>query len=278
MMATPATSRENPKVASAAEWLAARKALLSKEKELTRLSDELSKQRREMPWERIEKDYIFDTKEGKKSMAELFEGRSQLIVYHFMLGPDWKEGCPSCSLLADHFDGGMAHLNARDITFVVVSRAPLKQIQAFQERMGWKFKWVSANETDFNYDYHVSRTEEEKARGGDVEYNYAMQHFPADERPGASVFYKDEAGNIFHTYSTYGRGLDHLIGAYNFIDLTPKGRHEEGLAWPMAWVRHHDKYEKGYAVDAHAGYVQPASTAPKVHDKSVGSCCSGDKQ
>jgi predicted dithiol-disulfide oxidoreductase (DUF899 family) len=267
-MATSVTNkRENSKVTSPAQWLAARKALLTKEKEFTRLRDEVSRQRRELPWERVEKKYVFDGPNGEETLGDLFDGRSQLIVYHFMLGPDWVEGCQSCSLLADHFDGSVPHLNARDVTLVVVSRAPLAQIESFKKRMGWNFKWVSSYGTDFNYDYHVSFTKEEKAKG-DVNYNYTMQNFPPDEAPGASVFYKDETGEVFHTYSTYGRGLDILIGAYNFLDMAPKGRDEEGLAFSMGWVRHHDKYEKGQTVDPKKTYEQP---------KSVGdSCCSGE--
>jgi len=267
-MATSVTNkRENPKVTSQAQWLAARKALLSKEKEFTKLRDEVSRQRRELPWERVEKKYVFDGPNGKETLADLFEGRSQLVVYHFMFGPDWAEGCQSCSLLADHFDGSVPHLNARDVTLVVVSRAPLAQIEAFKKRMGWNFKWVSSYETDFNFDYHVSFTKEEKATG-DVNYNYGMQKFFSDEGPGASVFYKEATGDVFHTYSTYGRGLDILVGAYNFLDMAPKGRDEEGLAFSMAWVRHHDKYEKGQAVDAKKTYEQPKSAGD--------SCCSGE--
>ena len=267
-MATPITStKENPKVTSPAQWLAARKALLTKEKEFTKLRDEVSRQRRELPWERVEKKYVFDGPNGKETLADLFEGRSQLIVYHFMFGPDWAEGCQSCSLLADHFDGSVPHLNARDVTLVVVSRAPLTQIEAFKKRMGWNFKWVSTYGTDFNFDYHVSFTKEEKAKG-EVNYNYGTQKFFSDEGPGASAFYKDATGDIFHTYSSYGRGLDILIGAYNFLDMAPKGRDEEGLAFSMAWVKHHDKYERGQSVDAKKTYEQP---------KSVGdSCCSGE--
>jgi predicted dithiol-disulfide oxidoreductase (DUF899 family) len=250
-MATAVTSGEKPKVVPQAEWLAARKELLSKEKEFTRLRDELSQKRREMPWERVEKTYEFDTTGGKQTLADLFEGRSQLVVYHFMFGPDWSEGCPSCSLLADHFDGSIPHLNARDVTLVVVSRAPLAQIEAFKKRMGWKFKWVSSYGTDFNYDYHVSFKKEEKA-GGAVTYNYTQQEFPSDEGPGASMFYQGTSGDIFHTYSAYGRGLDILIGAYNFLDMAPKGRDEESLAFTMAWVRHHDKYENAPVVGANA--------------------------
>jgi predicted dithiol-disulfide oxidoreductase (DUF899 family) len=267
-MATSVTSRVgNAKVASQTEWLAARKALLSKEKEFTRLRDELSQKRQELPWERVGKKYVFDTSSGKQTLAELFEGRSQLIVYHFMFGPDWNEGCPSCSLLADHFDGSLPHLNARDVTLVVVSRAPLAQIEAFKKRMGWKFKWVSSYATDFNYDYHVSFTKEAKASGG-VEYNYTKQEFPSDEGPGASVFYKDTVGEVLHTYSTYGRGLDIFVGAYNFLDMAPKGRDEGGLAFSMAWVRHHDKYESAPAVDPKQTYSQPK--------KSGDACCSGE--
>ena len=245
------------------EWLAARKELLKKEKEFTRLRDELSEKRRELPWEKVEKDYVFDGPNGKLALADLFEGRSQLIVYHFMLGPNWVEGCPSCSFLGDYFDGMLPHLNARDVTFAVISRAPLAQIQAFQKRMGWKFKWFSSNGTDFNFDYKVSFKPEERV-DGKIAYNYTMMDFPSEEGPGASVFCKDVAGNVFHSYSTYARGLDIFLGAYNFLDITPKGRDEEGLAHTMSWVRHHDKYERNQVVDAKAHYVEPA----RMHD-----CC-----
>lgn len=230
------------KVVSPAEWLAARKEFLIKEKEFTRLRDELSRQRRELPWEKIENQYVFDSPRGKERLADLFDGKSQLIIYHFMLGPDWKEGCPSCSFLADHFDGSLPHLNARDVNLVAVSRAPIPQIEAFKKRMGWHFKWVSSYGNDFNRDYQVTFTKNEIA-AGKTHYNYDMtDRFRSEERPGASVFYKDGSGDIFHTYSTYARGLDLLLGAYNWIDLTPKGRDEAGLTFPMAWVRHHDKY------------------------------------
>ena len=239
------------------QWLAARNELLKKEKEFTQLRDELTKKRRELPWEKVEKSYVFDGPNGKVQLADLFEGRSQLIVYHFMLGPGWVEGCPSCSFLGDHFDGSIPHLNARDVTFAVISRAPLTQIQAFQKRMGWKFKWFSSNATDFNFDYHVSFKKEDRVEGK-IAYNYSMTDFPSEEGPGASVFYKDAAGNIFHTYSTYARGLDIFLGAYNFLDIAPKGRNEEGLAHTMAWVKHHDKYEKNQVVDAKAEWKEPA--------------------
>jgi predicted dithiol-disulfide oxidoreductase (DUF899 family) len=248
---------EHPKVVAPTEWLAARKELLKKEKEFSRLRDQLSEQRRELPWEKVEKAYTFDGPKGKESLAELFGGRSQLIVYHFMFGPDWKEGCPSCSFISDHIDGSMVHLAARDVRLVVVSRAPLAQLEAFKKRMGWRFHWVSSNSTDFNYDYHVSSTKEELEKG-QMYYNYGLQKDPGGERPGTSVFYKDGAGNIFHTYSSYARGLDILIGAYNWLDLTPKGRDEAGLKHGMAWVRHHDKYGEENQVDAKAVHVQPA--------------------
>lgn len=265
-MATPASRKEVPRVVSPTEWTAARKELLRKEKEFSKLRDELSRQRREMPWEKVEKRYVFDGPKGKETLADLFDGRSQLVVYHFMLGPGWKEGCPSCSFLGDHFDGSIVHLAARDVTLAVVSRATLPEIEAFNKRMGWRFKWVSSNGTDFNFDYQVSARPGDREKGK-VYYNYTLTEFPSDERPGASVFYKNEAGEIFHTYSTYARGLDILIGAYNFLDLTPKGRDEEGLAHGMAWVRHHDKYGPGYSVDAKATYVQPASTDHSCHSE-----------
>src|SRR6266851_3873676 len=198
IMATAKSKMEGPEVVSQAEWLAARKELLGKEKEFTQLRDELSRQRRELPWERVGKEYVFNGQNGKETLADLFDGKSQLIVYHFMFGPGWEEGCPSCSLLSD-------------------------QIEAFKKRMGWRFKWVSSHGNDFNRDYHVSFTKEDLAKG-QMYYNYAMQQFPSEEGPGTSVFYKDGAGSIFHTYSSYGRGLDMLIGAYNWLDLAPKGR------------------------------------------------------
>jgi predicted dithiol-disulfide oxidoreductase (DUF899 family) len=232
---------EHP-VVSRDAWLAARKELLSKEKEFTRQRDRLSALRRELPWVKVEKAYVFDGPAGKATLADLFEGRSQLIVYHFMLGPGWKEGCQSCSFLADHFDGATVHLAQRDVTFVAVSRAPLAEIEPFKRRMGWRFKWLSSYGTDFNHDYHVSFTPDELAKGK-VYYNYKMDEFPAEEAPGASVFYKDAAGQTFHTYSCYARGLDILVGAYNWLDLAPKGRDEDQLPWTMAWVRHHDRYE-----------------------------------
>ena len=245
------------------EWIAARKAHLAEEKAFSRARDALGRKRRELPWERVDKRYVFDGPNGKETLADLFGTKSQLIVYHFMLGPGWEAGCPSCSYLADHFDGAVVHLAQRDVSFVVISRAPLAEIEKFKQRMGWRFKWVSSFGSDFNADYQVSFTPEEKA-GGKVMYNYEfIDKFPSEERPGCSAFYKDIAGAVFHTYSTYGRGLDILLGTYNFLDLAPKGRDEEGLAWSMAWVRHHDRYDNA-AVDPKAQYQQP---------KTSDSCC-----
>jgi len=268
-MATQLTSAgiQGHEVVSPNEWIASRKELLQKEKEFTKLRDELSRQRRELPWEKVEKQYVFDGPNGKETLADLFAGRSQLIVYHFMFGPGWEEGCPSCSFLADHFDGSLVHLASRDVTLVVVSRAPLAQIEAFKKRMGWRFKWVSSFGNDFNRDYHVSFTKEEMATGK-VSYNYDKVEFPSEEGPGASAFYKSDGGDVFHTYSAYARGLDILVGAYNFLDLAPKGRDEDGLAFSMSWVRHHDRYAQNYVVDSKAQYVPPKGARS--------SCCSGE--
>lgn len=227
------------KIASREEWTAARKALLRKEKELTRLRDKLSAERRELPWVKVEKSYAFDTPSGRKTLAELFDGRSQLIVYHFMFAPGWKEGCVGCSFLADHVDGANLHLRHHDVTFVAISRAPLAEIEAYKKRMGWQFTWVSSNASDFNYDYHVSFTEGDLAKGK-VYYNYEMIESSMEELPGSSVFYKDAAGDIYHTYSDYGRGGEEVLGAYMLLDVTPKGRNESSA---MDWVRRHDRYE-----------------------------------
>ena len=229
-------------IVSQEEWLVARKAHLAKEKELTRLRDQLAAERRELPWVRVEKAYVFDGPDGKATLAELFAGKSQLIVYHFMMGPEWEEGCKSCSFVADHFDGAIPHLAARDVAMVAISRAPLARIEAFQQRMGWRFRWLSSHGNDFNYDFHVSFRPEEMA-GGEVYYNYRRGDFPSEEAPGLSAFYKDADGNVFHTYSTYARGLDILMGAYNLLDMAPKGRDEAALPWTMAWVHHHDRYQ-----------------------------------
>lgn len=240
-MTTVKHGKQNSNVVSEAQWLEARKNLLRKEKEFTRLRDELSRERRELPWVKVEKEYVFDGPKGKESLPSLFSGKSQLVIYHFMFGPDWAEGCPSCSLLADHFDGSIPHLAERDVRLVAVSRAPLAKIEAFKRRMGWQFKWLSSHASDFNFDYRVSFTKQEMA-STEPNYNYGSTKFPSDEGPGASVFYKDSDGAVFHTYSTFGRGLDPMIGAYNWLDIAPRGRDEGALPHPMAWVRHHDKY------------------------------------
>ena len=237
---TDASEMNRSRIVSRSEWLVARKDLLTREKELTRLRDEVSRHRRELPWIRIDKEYVFDGPAGRETLADLFGGRSQLIVYHFMLGPGWEEGCKSCSYLADHFDGANWHLPHRDATFVVVSRAPLSEIEPFKKRMGWRFKWLSSHNNDFNFDYHVSATEDDQAKGK-MYYNYRTSELMSDELPGLGVFYKDENGDVFHTYSTYARGLDILVGAYNFLDLVPKGR-DENPDSTMDWVRHHDRY------------------------------------
>ena len=253
-------------IVSPEEWVAARKDLLRKEKEFTRLRDKLSAQRRELPWVKVEKQYMFDGPDGKETLADLFGGRSQLIVYHFMFGPGWEEGCKSCSFVADHFDGMTVHLNARDVSMVVVSRAPLKELQAFKKRMGWRFKWVSSYGNDFNYDYHVSFTKDETAKGK-VYYNYELQEFPSEEAPGISIFYKNENGGVYHTYSSYTRGLDILMGTYNYLDLVPKGRDEDALAFTMAWVRHHDRYGDAYIVDPKEEYVPPQASESSSHSE-----------
>ncbi len=229
-------------VVSHADWVDARKALLAKEKEFTRLRDELSKRRRELPWEKVDKRYVFDAPDGKQTLSDLFDGRSQLIVYHFMYGPGWGEGCQSCSFIADHFNPAIVHLNHRDVTLVAVSKAPLDELEAFRKRMRWAFKWVSSFENDFNRDYHVSFTENE-VDSGKAYYNYKYMKFPSTEAPGASVFYKDDNGDIFHTYSVYERGLDMFITAYHYLDIVPKGRDEENLSYTMEWLRLHDEYD-----------------------------------
>ncbi len=234
-------------------WLAQRKELLRKEKELTRLRDELSEERRRLPWVRVETDYVFDTAGGKVSLSELFVGRSQLAIYHFMFGPEWQEGCPSCSFVADHIDSALPHLAARDVTVTLVSRAPIAKLAAFKKRMGWRFNWVSSHDNTFNTDFHVSFTKEEMARGK-VDYNYTLQEFPSEEAPGLSVFYKNDEGEIFHTYSTFGRGLETLLGTYTMLDLVPKGRDEDHLPFTMAWVRYHDRYGTNEFADADKPY------------------------
>ncbi|MFZ3218329.1 MAG: thioredoxin family protein [Candidatus Acidiferrales bacterium] len=243
-------------VVSREEWLAARKALLVKEKEATRLRDKVNAERLALPWVRVEKEYVFDTPAGKKTLSELFAGRSQLLIYHFMLGPQWAAGCPGCSFLSDHFEGTLPHLEHHDVTLVAVSRAPLVEIDAYKRRMGWKFPWVSAFGSEFNFDYHVSFAKEQLATGK-VFYNFTeipvVPETAGTELPGLSAFYKDEAGDIFHTYSTYARGGEELIGTLMILDRAPKGRNETR---GMDWVRRHDEYEA--APKAKAQGAKPA--------------------
>jgi predicted dithiol-disulfide oxidoreductase (DUF899 family) len=243
-------------VVSRERWLEARKTLLARERELTHLRDAISAQRRELPWVKVEKNYLFDTSTGQKRLAELFEQRGQLIVYHLMFGPGWEEACPSCAYLMDHVDGMLPHLEHRDVTFTAVSRAPLADIEKFKRRMGWKFNWASSYGSDFNYDYGVSFTKADLAKGK-VFYNYEdMKAPPFEEFPGLSAFIRD-GNDVFHTYSTYARGLDAIVGTYQYLDLAPKGRDEDGLDFSMAWVRYHDRYGPDYKLDPKQGYVPP---------------------
>jgi predicted dithiol-disulfide oxidoreductase (DUF899 family) len=227
------------KVLSREKWLAARKALLVKEKAFTRLRDRLSRQRRALPWVKVDKNYVFDGPTGRETLSDLFDDRSQLIVYHFMFAPDWDAGCKHCSFWADNFDKIIVHLNHRDVTMVAASRAPYSKLAAYQKRMGWNFKWVSSGGTDFNFDYHVSFTPEEEANKKAL-FNYKMQDPDSSDREGASIFYKDAKGNIFHTYSTYARGIDMANTAYHYLDLVPKGRDEEKTG--PSWLRRRDAY------------------------------------
>ena len=228
------------KIVSREEWIAARKAHLRNEKALTRMRDLVSAERRRLPWVKVEQDYVFDTPAGRKSLGDLFDGRSQLIVHHFMFGPDWQEGCPSCSFVMDHTDATLVHLAQRDVAFVAISRAPLAKIEPFKKRMGWRFNWVSSYHNDFNRDHGVSFTKDELARS-DI-YNFGTSGHPSEEAPGFSVFYKN-GNDVFHTYSTYARGAETGMLTYNYLDLVPKGRDEGGFYFPMAWVRHHDRYD-----------------------------------
>ena len=237
---TSAGTREH-KVVSHEDWIAARKALLASEKEFTHLRERLSQQRRDIPWEKVDKQYAFDGPGGRETLSDLFAGKSQLVVYHFMFAPGQDQGCPHCSFWADHYDGTVVHLNHRDVSFVVVSRAPLSTIEAFKRRMGWRFKWVSSGQTDFNYDFQASFTPE-AIKGKTVFYNYENSAMGMADREGISVFYKDEAGEIFHTYSTYARGIDMVNATYQFLDLVPKGRDEDPED-TQGWVRYHDKYQ-----------------------------------
>jgi predicted dithiol-disulfide oxidoreductase (DUF899 family) len=258
-MTQSATKRT--KGVSREEWLLARKELLEKEKRLTRERAAVAAERRKLPWVKVDKEYLFDTPNGKKALEQLFEGRSQLVVYHFMMGPGWPAGCPGCSMIADHLNGSVTHLANRDVTLIAVSRAPLAEIEAFRKRMGWTFKWASSHGSEFNYDYHVSCTKDELDRG-EIYYNYEIQKPMSEERPGVSVFCKDEDGEVFHTYSAYARQLETLMGVYTYLDMVPKGRDEEGLRPPSAWLRHHDRYEQNY-------YAGPEESEPVT--KTTGS-------
>lgn len=242
-------SFEKPTVVSQAKWLAARKKLLREEKAFTRLGDRLAARRRELPWVKLIKPYTFDSPRGKVTLANLFEGRSQLMVQHFMLGPGWEQGCKSCSFMMDHFNPTVPHLKARDVAFAAISHAPLKEILPFRKRMGWAVNWVSSHGTGFNQDFHVSFTETEIARGG-VPYNYGKMDFPQTEAPGISVFARDAAGHVYHTYSTFGRGVEVVMTTYDLLDLVPKGRDEANDEYGMEWLRHHDCYEKSSDVVA----------------------------
>jgi predicted dithiol-disulfide oxidoreductase (DUF899 family) len=228
-------------VVSRSDWLAARKKLLEKEKAFTKARDALSAERRALPWVKIDKPYDFNGPNGKETLADLFDGRSQLIVYHFMFGPDWDAGCPHCSHWADNFNGIIVHLNQRDVTMVAVSRAPYAKLAAYKKRMGWSFKWLSSSETDFNFDFHVSFTPEQQSKK-EAFYNFTQQDPGVSEREGVSVFSKDSSGAVFHTYSTYARGIDMMSADYHYLDLVPKGR-DEGGRGPY-WVRCHDEYGK----------------------------------
>lgn len=246
------------------DWLKARLALLEAEKDLTQRSDALAEKRRALPRVRIDKPYVFDTAEGRRSLAELFGGRSQLLVQHFMLAPGWEQGCPSCSFMADHTDGMALHLAHRDVSFVAVSRAPLAEIERFRRRMGWQFDWVSSYGSDFNVDFGVSFTPEQIA-AGTATYNFGRLPFAVEELPGISVFARGEAGEVFHTYSTYGRGVELMMGTYRMLDLVPKGRDERDVEYKMEWVRHHDRYE---SVAKRSGTVEELFGSLKKHE-----CC-----
>lgn len=254
---------ENPKVVSPAEWLAARKELLVKEKQLTRQRDEVDRERRALPWVKVEKTYTFQGPDGPRTLADLFDGRSQLIVSHFMFGPGWKEGCVGCSFRSDHVDGALTHLEHHDVSLVTISRAPLSEIEAFKRRMGWRFRWLSSYGSDFNYDYRVSFTKEQ-VEAGSGGYNYGSSGWLAEEMSGLSIFYKDHESSVFHTYSTFGRGDEMVDTTYMYLDLTPKGRNENGPHFNLGdWVRHHDRYGEPGAVDEGGRFVaaQPVESS-----------------
>lgn len=258
-MKTIDTPKTQHHVVSREQWMATHKAHLIEEKRITQLRDELANKRRELPWVKVDKHYSFNGPNGQESLAELFDGRSQLIVKHFMFGPGWKDGCVGCSFECDHIDSALVHLNHHDVSVVAVSRAPLAEFEPFHKRMGWKFKWVSSSENDFNFDYHVSFTPADKA-AGKVFYNFAESDYQIDELSGFSFFYKNEAGEVFHTFSAYGRGAEELMGTYVLLDRTAKGRNETGPNFNLTdWVRHHDRYDDSGYVDNTGRFVATAA-------------------
>lgn len=258
----PMNTIQTPKIVSRDEWLTARKKLLAKEKQLTRERDAVAAERRQLPWVKVEEKYVFEGPNGKVTLADLFDGRSQLIIYHFMFGPDWQEGCPSCSFNMDHTDGALVHLAQRDVSFSAISRASYPKIASFRKRLGWRFNWVSSNANSFNRDFQVVFTKEELASGS-VYYNYEMGKFPGEEAPGISVFYKNQNGDIFHTYSAYARGTETTVNSYNYLDLVPKGRDEDALPFTMSWLRHHDRYVDGHLADPDRPYW-PKNAVPAL--------------
>jgi len=263
---TDVSNATSHRVVSRDVWLQERKALLAQEKEMTRLRDRISAKRRELPWVKVEKNYVFDTPAGKRTLADLFDGRSQLIIKHFMLAPGQKDGCVGCSFESDHVEGALMHIEHHDVTYVAVARAPLAEIEAFKARMGWRFKWVSSYGSDFNYDFGVSFTPEQVANGTAV-YNYQETPVPLEDLSGFSVFFKDDGGDIFHTYSTFGRGAEEVLGSYMFLDMTPKGRNEHGPNFNLTdWVRHHDRYDVAGHVGPNGRWVA-AEPADCCHSK-----------
>ena len=248
----------NPKIVTRTEWLEARKALLVKEKELTRFRDVLASERRALPWVKVDKQYVFDAPDGKLTLADLFDGRSQLFVKHFMMGPGQVSQCVGCSLEVDHVEGALAHLQSHDVSYVVVARAPIGEIEAVRKRMGWNVRWVSSYHSEFNYDFHVSFTPEQIAAGRAF-YNYEHVDPGLDDLSGDSVFIRDDDGQVFHTYSTYGRGGDEFLGVYRYLDATPKGRSEDGPYRTLAdWVRPKNTYGTGGLVEGNGRYHQPS--------------------
>jgi len=257
---------QQPRIVSPQQWLQERIALLRDEKAFTRARDELMQRRRALPWVKIDKRYLFDTRDGARTLTELFDGRSQLIVKHFMFGPGWKEGCVGCSFESDHIDAARQHFEHHDVSFIAVSRAPLEEFEPFRQRMGWQFNWVSSFDCDFNYDFNVSFTPEQMT-SGHTTYNYREEPLPIDELSGFSVFYRDEHNNVFHTYSTFGRGAEEILGTYMLLDLTPKGRNETGPGFNLTdWVRHHDRYGESGRVVSNTGRWETTETCPACHE------------